>query len=119
MSRYVHVGVALLLIVGTGLAHGLWTNRWLRTTEPQTSAARLDKLPLNFGDWQGTDYQVNPAALALGEIVNYKQRLYRNRSTGQEFTVLVVCGKPGPISVHTPEVCFPGAGYKMLGEPRP
>jgi hypothetical protein len=33
--------------------------------------------------------------------------------------VLVVCGKPGPISVHTPEVCFPGAGFKIIGEPSP
>jgi hypothetical protein len=119
MFRSVHVLVALLLLVGTGLAHGFWTHRWHKTDEPQASAARLNQLPLNFGDWQGTDMPIAPTALAIGEIVNYKQRLYVNRSTGQKFVALVVCGKPGPISVHTPEVCFPGAGYRMIGEPKP
>jgi hypothetical protein len=26
-------------------------------------------------------------------------------------TVLLVCGPPGPIAVHSPEVCYRGAGY--------
>jgi hypothetical protein len=117
MFRSLHMLVALLLIIGTGLAHGLWTHRWLHTDEPQASAARLNQLPLEFGTWRGMDSPVPPSALAIGEIVNYKQRRYFNRATGAEFTVLVVCGKPGPISVHTPEVCFPGAGFRMIGEP--
>ncbi|HEV3237223.1 MAG TPA: exosortase-associated EpsI family protein [Gemmataceae bacterium] len=117
MFRSLYVLVGLLLLLGTGLVHGIWTNRWLSTDEPQASAARLDSLPIDFGEWHGTELSINPTALAIGEIVNYKQRQYVNHRTGAELTVLVVCGKPGPISVHTPEVCFPGAGYKMLGEP--
>ena len=27
--------------------------------------------------------------------------------------MLLVCGKGGPISVHTPDVCYAGAGYRQ------
>jgi hypothetical protein len=118
MFRSIHLLAALLLVLGTGLVHGLWTDRWIQTNEPQASAARLDSLPMDFGEWHGKESPINPTALAIGEIVNYKQRQYVNSRTGAEFTILVVCGKPGAISVHTPEVCFPGAGYKMVEEPR-
>jgi hypothetical protein len=118
MFRSIHLLAALLLVLGTGLVHGLWTDRWIQTDEPQASAARLELLPMDFGEWRGKEVTINPTALSIGEIVNYKQRQYVNVRTGAEFTILVVCGKPGAISVHTPEVCFPGAGYKMLGEPR-
>src|SRR5262249_40391692 len=37
--------------------------------------------------------------------------------SGSSVTVLLVCGRPGPISVHTPDVCYDGAGYEALGEP--
>ena len=26
-----------------------------------------------------------------------------------------VSGRPGPISVHTPDVCYPGAGFQVVG----
>ena len=31
--------------------------------------------------------------------------------------VLLLCGRPGPVSVHTPDLCFPGAGFQEAGEP--
>jgi hypothetical protein len=27
---------------------------------------------------------------------------------------LIVCGRGGPISVHTPDICYGGAGYRQL-----
>src|SRR5690606_20435454 len=32
--------------------------------------------------------------------------------------MVMVCGSPGPISVHTPDVCFAGIGYEMMTEPK-
>ena len=37
---------------------------------------------------------------------------YRNTRTGTIIDLLVVCGRPGPVSVHTPDICYPGAGYE-------
>ena len=32
-------------------------------------------------------------------------------------SVLLVCGRPGPVSVHTPDVCYAGVGYAMENPP--
>src|SRR5439155_15150223 len=31
--------------------------------------------------------------------------------------ILLVCGRPGPVSVHTPDVCYEGVGYEMAAAP--
>jgi hypothetical protein len=32
---------------------------------------------------------------------------------------LIVCGRPGPIAVHSPDICYRGAGYILLANPSP
>jgi hypothetical protein len=32
-----------------------------------------------------------------------------------EVSLLIVSGRGGPIAVHTPDICFEGAGYHMAG----
>src|SRR5262249_47338187 len=44
-------------------------------------------------------------------IAGYVYRRYRHARTGDEFTVLLLCGRSGPMSVHTPDVCYRGAGF--------
>jgi hypothetical protein len=43
-------------------------------------------------------------------------RYYINRHTGAEVAVVVLCGRPGPLSLHSPEVCYAGAGFSISGE---
>ena len=49
------------------------------------------------------------------------RRFTENRRDGRALNVLLVCGRPGPISVHTPDICYaPESGYAFLpGEPGP
>jgi hypothetical protein len=35
---------------------------------------------------------------------------------GTRFTILLVCGRPGPVSVHTPDICYQGIGA-IVGDP--
>jgi hypothetical protein len=115
MSRLFPALVGLVLIVAGGLAHGWWTDRWGLSNEPAASAAKLDNVARNVGDWEATDDRIIGAPeLAIGEITNYLSRAYKNRVSGQTVTVLMVCGRPGSISVHTPDVCFRGAGQELL-----
>ena len=39
---------------------------------------------------------------------------YENTKSGTKIGLLLVCGRPGPVSVHTPDICYPGAGYEMV-----
>ena len=42
-------------------------------------------------------------------------REYVNTETGEHISVLIMLGPPGPISVHTPEVCYSSQGSVLTG----
>jgi hypothetical protein len=108
--------VAFVLVVGAGVVQGLHTDRWAISPDLAAAAAKLENLPLTFGEWQGSDEEMEASQKELAEIVNYKVRTYRHKVTRAEVKVLIMCGRPGPVSVHTPDICFRGAGYKEFDE---
>ena len=71
---------------------------------------------MKIGDWEGQPIQLDARQLAMAEAVGHLARRYVHRRTGDEMTVVVLCGRPGPISVHSPEVCYSGAGFSLNGE---
>jgi len=109
------LAIAILLI--TGIVHGLWTNRWTISAEPQASAAKLGGIPMTLGDWKSQSIEISPRELERSAIVNYVGRLFVNSRTKCRVQVFLVCGRPGPICVHTPDICFEGAGYRMTAAP--
>jgi hypothetical protein len=44
-------------------------------------------------------------------------REYRRGPGDPVLSALVLCGLAGPISVHTPDVCYRGAGYELAAPP--
>jgi hypothetical protein len=118
MARTFSWLVAFFLVIGAGVAQGLRTDRWSLSSEPAASAAKLDGLPLTLGDWDATDEKMEATEKDLAEIADYKLRTYTNKVTHKSVKILIMCGRPGPIAVHTPDVCFGGAGYKVIGERR-
>lgn len=111
MIRYLAFPTALVVVVAIAIVQGRWSGRWSVGAEIERAAARLDDVPLRFGDWSGRDFELDEQQLAVGEIVGYAARRYRHED-GREVTLLLVCGRPGPISVHTPDWCYGGAGYE-------
>jgi hypothetical protein len=107
---------SLLLIVTTGLAHGLWSSRWSQSPELLEAVERVDRVPASFGGWEGKEQALSQAMLKLAEIDGHVCRRYQD-AEGNEFLVLLVCGRPGPISLHTPDVCYEGAGYRAQADP--
>lgn len=106
----------LLLVSFIGIGHGLWTDRWVYSQELQNSLIRLDRVPMNVGDWRGENLAYEPEDMARAGIRGTVLRRYRNSRTGAAVTLLVVCGRGGPISVHTPDVCYEAAGYQQSGK---
>jgi hypothetical protein len=107
---------AVLLLGGGG---EIWTDRWTsgRGQDLEAAAARLGRVALAIGDWTGQELELDARENARTGISAGLLRRYVSRRTGAPVTVLIVCGRPGPISVHTPEVCYAGAGYEVI-EPR-
>ena len=114
MKRYLPVLVATMMVLGTGLLHAHWSGRWSSSQGLAASAAKLTKVPMIVGDWEGRTVEIDRRQLERGGIVGCLSRRYTDRRTGAGVTILVVCGRPGPISVHTPEVCYGGGGYETI-----
>jgi lipopolysaccharide/colanic/teichoic acid biosynthesis glycosyltransferase len=107
------VAAAVILIIGAGLVHGAWTNRWGPPAELVELAARFDQVPMGIGDWKATEQEVPAAVRAMSGAVACFSRQYTNRNRGLSVSVLLLGGLPGKISTHTPDVCYPGAGYVL------
>jgi hypothetical protein len=116
MPRLAIILVAFSLVIISGVGQGLLTDRWGFSAEPQASAAKLSLIPLALGDWQGQDLEMDPREFSRASIAGYVMRRYVHRLTGTELQVLLVCGRPGHVAVHSPEVCFQGEGYVFEGE---
>lgn len=115
MFRFLPLIAGAAVLVLSGLVHGLWTDRWSTSTALQESAARLDRLPMKLGDWQGTDKEMDEKQLAVAEAVGHVTRRYVHRRSGAEVNLMILSGRPGPLSVHRPEVCYAGSGFVQVG----
>jgi Protein of unknown function (DUF3485) len=109
----IRIFMSVLLIVGAGLVDGAWTNRWGPSPELAAFTANLDSIPMVIGDWQGTAFELPPKERAMAGAVTCVGRKYSNPARGVSVTVLLLGGLPGDISNHTPDVCYPGAGYTL------
>ena len=109
MLRWFSALLASAALIACGLVHGYWTDRWQPPVETAAAAARLETLPLDLGDWQGTEIEVKPGQGGPG-VAGCIQRRYVHRS-GVAVSMFLVCGRPGPVSIHTPEVCYGANGY--------
>jgi hypothetical protein len=103
------------LVVASGVLHGIRTDRWKPTPGMDDAVRRIDDIPMEFGDWRGEKLSLGNVDFARAGIKGHLYRRYKNTRSGQTFEVLLVCGRPGPISVHTPDVCYEGAGFTAIG----
>jgi hypothetical protein len=114
-KRLAAATMALVLTGATGVSHGLWTGRWRTDHTSSASAARVNRIPMTLGDWEGQELPLDRDEMGWAGIASGWMRRYENRVNGESVTVMLIAGAPGPISVHTPEVCYPASGYEQDG----
>lgn len=106
----------LAVVVASGVVHGMWTGRWVSNLELDRAAARVVQLPLDLGEWHGKDVEAD--SRALGPLKAYFCRRYVNQRTGVAVTLSLAAGEPGPVSIHTPDVCYVASGFEPFGQRR-
>ena len=117
-TAYLPIALAVVIMLVSCYVQGMWSERWGTFPELELYSQRLPRVPLEFGEWIGKDAQksdekVLKIAGAAGELV----RIYRN-AEGEEVRVSIICARLQDIFYHTPDRCYPAAGFEMQGEPQ-
>jgi hypothetical protein len=121
MSRVTFTFACVIFVAGTlgsGWVHGIFINRWGRSDELGIATAKLGReLPAVLGPWRLVKaHEVEPGikeALGAAAILS---GLYINDQTGDHVIVALLAGPSGPLSVHTPEICYAASDYELAGE---
>lgn len=107
--------VCAVLIIAGAIVNGAVTRRWdLVGANPEVKQ-KLHSLSVRFEDWQSeqveTDMPKNEAAIATA-------RRYHSPRTKHTAAITLFSGVPGAVATHTPDVCYPGSGYRTIRNPR-
>ena len=126
-KKYLALVSFCCLLAVVGVAQGVYSYRWKGSAELADRVQRLQRVPLKFGDWEAIDIDekketdakkeaLDEATLRVGGISGYFSKAYKSTKTEKTVQMLIVCGRFGPISRHTPDVCYAGAGFKAIGD---
>ncbi len=106
------------IAIGAGIAQGIYSERWSDAGDVDDAVKLLGNIPAAIDGWQATPLQVEESDLRKVGIRGHFSAKFRNVNKGTAVSVLLVCGRPGPISVHTPDICYAANGYQADGAPR-
>jgi hypothetical protein len=118
-SRLQSVSLALLIAitVAAAIVQGRATNRWGASDTATHAATIFTRLPESFGDWKLLETQkLSPLVCGTLQTEHYSQGVYEHRTTGQRATLTLLLGPPGPMSVHTPEICYSAADFSKISD---
>ncbi|MGB8854601.1 MAG: exosortase-associated EpsI family protein [Pirellulales bacterium] len=109
---------AIVMVVGVTVVQGTWTERWGRQHDVaglERAARLLERaFPKNFGDWSyEQELESDPKELERAGAVGHISRLYRSGKSKTPISAFVVCATPHDASGHTPDRCYPGAGFEI------
>jgi len=110
--------LGFLAIVGVTAVQGRFTDRWAGRNvgaELARDSALLEaNFPKEFGSWRMvSETEADPAQLKAAGAVGHVSREYQNVDTGVRVGVFVVCATPHDASGHTPDRCYPSAGFEI------
>lgn len=117
MTRTLPYAAGLAVVVASGIVYGAWTGRWQKSADLEARAARLRDLPDRIGRWDSEPADLEPDAVALAGAEGWWSRRFTDERTGAQVQAILLCGRPGPISVHPPQACYAGAGYGLEAPP--
>ena len=105
-----HFVVVAMVLVCSTVAHGFWTYRWSALIGQAFDKEILATIDPRIGDWEGSEVTVTEEE---GQIPYSMARRFTNQHLGKTIVVSLISGVPGKIATHTPDVCYPGSGYKQ------
>jgi hypothetical protein len=113
-TRYCAFLAAIVMLLASGvLYHSLADD----SEQLDAAAARVALAPKIVGAWHAQDLTIDDRSFEQTGAKGYWMRQYVNQQTKEAVLVILMCGRPGKMAVHTPEVCYSGAGYEIHDQP--
>ncbi len=112
MTRYLPIAIGVLVIVGLTIIQVRMTDRLSGANVTAEQRAELLKnIPMNIGDWHGTEVPVEEAVRQTAGAVGAVSRQYRNVRTNEIVDLWLIVGHGRAISAHTPDICYRSSGF--------
>lgn len=112
----------VFLVFGLIILSGILRAEQMRRVEKILEEGRhspfpLKEIPLELGNWKGESAELDPRIAAGTGSVDYIFRHYVNQLTGTGIDVIVLYGPSTDMFIHSPERCYPAAGYGLAAGP--
>jgi hypothetical protein len=108
------VAIGLVVTIATGAVSGHLSQRWGPAPDLIAAGDQLKTMPEQFGNWQLVEEDtMEESVVRMLSCSGYVNRKYVDRNSGEDVDVAIMVGPSGPISVHTPEICFSSRDYTL------
>lgn len=114
MMKPLPFAAVLTLVAGGALVHGAVTLRWDALESKAELTKALHALDLADAEWRSEEV---PTEMPTNERSTATSRRYVGPG-GRVASASFISGIPGSVATHTPDVCYPGSGYKTLRGPK-
>jgi hypothetical protein len=106
--------ITCIAAVAVGLAVQVVLEAACRLDRPMLRK-HLSTLPMNVGDWVGSDYPVTEALIRESNATDYLSRVYESpRYPGLQLKLWANYSVLGQNLRHTPETCLPAGGWTKI-----
>jgi hypothetical protein len=114
--------VITCVLLGMSGGFRFWRDLQFQTIEQEGSTCPfpLSELPNVLGNWkvlEGSETQLDPEIARIAGSSDHVVRAYVDGKSGEKVIVLVLYGLASSVFGHAPEICYPAAGYQMVGAP--
>jgi len=108
---------ALGLLLGCGVWYRLQAGRYARYgASIALPPGALARLPMEIGDWRGRDLPLAEKVVQATDTDDRVNRVYERPASRHRVSLWVGYGlRLRDLTPHRPEVCYPGAGWTMIG----
>ena len=111
--------LASLILLGSGAVRAYQSQHFQEEDAIRlVSPFPLKKIPQKLDGWHlidGSTTVLDPLTTRITGSIDHIIGNYVNEQTGVIVTILALFGPAEPMTPHTPEVCYPSSGFKMVG----
>jgi EpsI family protein len=116
---WARVALACAILLGSA-GFRFWQSRRIEgALEAGRRGPRIDlaELPMTLGPWKGLSTELDPQIARGTGADQVVTRRYVNQDTGVAVEMILLYGPAVEMYIHSPEVCYPAAGYALRGGP--